>query len=177
MEFINRSIYASLKASLKEKYITVLLGPRQTGKSTLLKRLMADLKDENTAASDILSLNFDDPTLRAKIVKRPQSFFEDLEANFGEPLDKLSAKKYLFLDEAQKAPQIFDLIKIIYDQCGEKVKAVITGSSSLNLLKKSAETLAGRLRLYHLSSLSWGEIAANPHGSASGPLPLRPSFL
>lgn len=157
-KFINRSIYPLLKNSLKEKYISVILGPRQVGKTTLIKKLINDCKKQGIAEKNVLLLNFDDPELRMEISQKPKAFLQKIEFAFGEPISEFSSKKYLFLDEAQKKPEIFDLLKMLYDEHQEKIKIIITGSSSLNLLKKSAETLAGRVRFYNLSSLSWREI-------------------
>ena len=157
-KFINRSIYPLLKNSLKEKYISVILGPRQVGKTTIIKKLIDDFKNQGIAEKDVLLLNFDDPEIRTEISKKPKAFLQKIEFAFGEPISELSSKKYLFLDEAQKKPEIFDLLKMLYDEYQEKIKIIITGSSSLNLFKKSSETLAGRVRLYNLSSLSWREI-------------------
>lgn len=157
-KFIERTTYLPLAESLKEKYISVILGPRQTGKTTLVKKLINDLKLGGVLKKDILFLNFDDPELRADLTKNPKNFLQKTEQFFGESLSELTGKKYIFLDEVQKLPQIFDILKILYDSHQAKIKIVITGSSSLTLFKKSAETLAGRVRFYHLSPLSWREI-------------------
>ena len=157
-KIIERTVYSLLANSLKEKYVSVILGPRQTGKTTLVKKIIDDLKSQGVLKKDILFLNFDDPELRTELAKSPKKFLQKAEQFFGEPLSELSAKKYIFLDEVQKLPQIFDILKILYDDHQTKIKITITGSSSLTLFKKSAETLAGRIRFYHLSPLSWQEI-------------------
>lgn len=157
-KFIERAVYPLLAESLKEKYISVILGPRQTGKTTLVKKLIGDLKIGGVQKKDILFLNFDDPELRAELTRKPKNFLRKAEQFFGEPLSELTGKKYIFLDEVQKLPQIFDILKILYDDRQTKIKIVITGSSSLTLFKKSAETLTGRIRFYRLSPLSWCEI-------------------
>lgn len=157
-KIIERTVYSLLANSFKEKYVSVILGPRQTGKTTLVKKIIDDLKSQGVSKKNILFLNFDDPELRTELAKNPKKFLQKAEQFFGEPLSELSAKKYIFLDEVQKLPQIFDILKILYDDHQTKIKITITGSSSLTLFKKSAETLAGRIRFYHLSALSWQEI-------------------
>jgi uncharacterized protein len=77
-----------------------------------------------------------------------------VEETLGFTLDRLEEKFYFFIDEAQKLPMIFESIKILYDRYSPRLKLIISGSSSLELLDKSAETLAGRvqiLRVYHFS--------------------------
>ncbi|MCK5460012.1 ATP-binding protein [Candidatus Parcubacteria bacterium] len=159
-KIIKRITYSLLLDSLKEKYISVLIGPRQTGKTTLVKKLIDNLKSQGVVKKDILFLNFDDPELRTELAKSPKKFLQKAEQFFGEPISELSSKKYIFLDEVQKLPQIFDILKILYDDHQTKIKIIITGSSSLTLFKKSAETLAGRIRFYYLSALSWREIVS-----------------
>lgn len=156
--YINRSLYPLLEKSLTEKYISILLGPRQTGKTTLLKNLVENMKTQGVTEKDILFLNFDNPNFRTKILGQPDAFFQELEQNFGEKLSGLSSKKYLFLDEAQKLPEIFDLLKILFDTYPEKIKIFVSGSSSLHLIKRTSETLVGRARLYYLAPFSWQEI-------------------
>lgn len=157
-KFINRSIFPLLEESLTEKYVSILLGPRQTGKTTLLKKLSENLQNKGILQKDILFLNFDNPNLRTKIRNQSNIFFQELEQGFGESLPHLSSKKYLFLDEAQKLPEIFDLLKILYDDYLEKIKIFVSGSSSMNLLKRTSETLVGRARLFYLAPFSWQEI-------------------
>ncbi len=158
---LNRTIYPLLKENLLKKHITVILGARQIGKTTLIKKIINDLIQEGTAEKNIFSITFDNPELRAKIIKNPNNLLREMEFSFGETLTNLSSKKYLFIDEAQKVPEAFDILKIIFDDYGEKIKIVLTGSSSLNLMKKSSETLAGRVSLFRLHSLSWREIISN----------------
>jgi uncharacterized protein len=124
----------------------------------LLKKLVADIRSGGIEEKDILMMNFDDPSLRAKILSQPSAFFQQLEQTFGQKLENITSKKYLFLDEAQKLPEIFDLLKIIHDNHPKKIKIFLSGSSSLNILKRTSETLVGRARLYYLSSFSWKEI-------------------
>ena len=157
-KFIKRTVYPLLMKGIKEKYISVVLGPRQTGKTTLVKKLINDLKSGGVPEKNILFLNFDDPELRTELARKPKNLLRKAEQFFGEPIGELTGKKYIFLDEIQKLPQIFDILKILYDDYQTKIKIVITGSSSLTLFKQSAEILVGRIRFYHLSPLSWREI-------------------
>ena len=65
----------------------------------------------------------------------------------GFKLDQLRERFYLFVDEAQKLPLIFEIVKMLNDRYSRDLKIILTGSSSLELLDKTAETLAGRIRV------------------------------
>ena len=72
-------------------------------------------------------------------------------------MDSLKERFYLFIDEAQKLPSIFESIKILYDMHSRYLKIVISGSSSLELLDKTAETLAGRVQILRIYPFSMSE--------------------
>jgi predicted AAA+ superfamily ATPase len=72
-------------------------------------------------------------------------------------MDSLKERFYLFIDEAQKLPSIFESIKILYDKYQRHLKIIISGSSSLELLDKTAETLAGRVQILRIYPFSMSE--------------------
>ncbi|MBI4993145.1 MAG: AAA family ATPase, partial [Candidatus Magasanikbacteria bacterium] len=161
MHFIKRSVFPALQASLSEQFISVIIGPRQVGKSTLMNQLIDVLKTDEYSDNDFAQFNFDLPELRAKIFSQPESFLQIVEQNFGQTLASITNRKFIFIDEAQKSPAIFDVLKIIHDQHKQNIKIIISCSSSLNLYQHSAETLAGRVRFFRVSSLSWRELIAH----------------
>ncbi|MBI5619881.1 ATP-binding protein [Candidatus Gottesmanbacteria bacterium] len=161
MPLIKRGVFPALQTSLSEQYISVIIGPRQAGKSTLMNQLINILKTDGYGDNDIAQFNFDLPELRARVSSRPESFLQIVEQNFGQALSSITDRKFIFIDEAQKLPAIFDILKIIHDQHKQYLKIIISGSSSLNLYQHSAETLAGRARFFHVSSLSWRELVAH----------------
>lgn len=160
MIYIEREILSALKKSMNEHfYISALIGPRQTGKTTLLNKLKDFLeKEKGISATRIFYFNLDNVDLRSKIKIDFKYIQKDIEANLGSALDSLQTPIYIFIDEAQKSPEIFDLMKIIFDDYQDKVKIFLSGSSSFNIQKHSAETLAGRIRFFYLYPFSLREL-------------------
>lgn len=74
----------------------------------------------------------------------------------GRLIEETNEKIFIFIDEGQKVPDIFDLVKIFYEQ-KYHVKIFISGSSSINIKNRSAETLAGRVNYFYLSPLVFSE--------------------
>ncbi|TVR87842.1 MAG: ATP-binding protein [Spirochaetaceae bacterium] len=124
----------------------ILLGARQTGKTSLLNMLFPPSRD------DILYMSGDDADVR--------KLFENLSA---ERLKMyLGKKRLLVLDEAQRITDIGLRLKLITDQLPE-VQLIATGSSSFDLANKVNEPLTGRKREYHLYPVSFGEMVHH-HG-------------
>jgi len=116
--------------------ILLLLGPRQSGKTTLLKRLFPN-------AAYLLVDN--EPTRKA---------LESYDLNTYKQL--FSANKQLIIDEIHLLSNPGRAAKIIYDQM-PNLNLIITGSSSLNIKNKTAESLAGRFVEYQLMPLTFSE--------------------
>jgi uncharacterized protein len=129
-----------LNKSEKNLFIT---GPRQAGKTTLLKELLPTKLDQK-----LYYLNFDDPDVRM-----------DLRQNPVEKLSQLPGQGIIF-DEVQKFPFIFDVIKILIDSQKEK-SFFLTGSSQVLLLKNIQESLAGRVGMWTLFPFSFSELISD----------------
>ncbi len=149
-KIIERNIYQNLKNHLKEKEITVLIGPRQTGKTTLILELYKELKTKSP--DKVFYFNLD----RLKDL----SFFssqEEVIKFISSRIQKGKKNKiYLFVDEAQRIENAGRFFKGIYD-VGLPVKLVLTGSSSLDIKNKMQESLAGRKKVFRLFTLSFKE--------------------
>ncbi|MEI6576940.1 MAG: ATP-binding protein [Bacteroidota bacterium] len=134
-----RQIEPLLKKYLQTFSIVAITGPRQSGKSTLLRELYS---------SSYRYVTFDDYRLL-------EFFHEDPEAFIKQYDDKV------IFDEAQKAPEIFDYLKIAVDNDRQrKGKYIITGSNQLNLNAKISESLAGRIGLLALMPFQYSEMPA-----------------
>jgi len=143
---IIRAIEKNIQKEIKSgKKAVILLGARQTGKTTLLRSVFA--KNDS-----VLWLNGD--TLSARELLTTQSV-EQLRVIIGE-------HNILVIDEAQRVPDIGIVLKIIIDNIPQ-IKVVATGSSSLELLTKTSEPLTGRKRQFTLFPLSFAEMARH-HG-------------
>lgn len=127
--------------------MVVLTGARQTGKTTLARTTYGDR---------LRYLNFDDLSLRTDV--------EEIRT-----AEWAKAIGPAILDEAQKAPSVFEKVKYAYDE-GSLDFSVLLGSSRILLLDQVRESLAGRAFLYDLWPLMLSEIAAEPGASLQRPL-------
>jgi uncharacterized protein len=135
--------YAQAKAvkALKEGYITVIYGARQTGKTTLALELA------KTSRKSIY-LNCDSAEDRSKI----------MTTSIGALRLVIGESDFIILDEAQRVEDIGLVAKIIHDTFPEK-KLVLTGSSSLELANKIKEPLTGRAKEIILYPLALSEVS------------------
>ncbi|HEU5281087.1 MAG TPA: ATP-binding protein [Gammaproteobacteria bacterium] len=132
-----RHITESLKTALADTPAVFLNGARQTGKSTLVKSLF-----EPTNAH---YLTFDNPNVLAAAKHDPLHFIQ-------------GQRGAVILDEVQKAPEIFPIIKMAIDQTRTPGRFLLTGSTNILLLPRISESLAGRMEILNLYPLSQGEI-------------------
>jgi hypothetical protein len=139
MEYLPRILEPTLKKSLKNNPATALLGPRQCGKSTLVKHILA-------AKPNSLYLDLERPSDLQKL--------ENAEWFLGSQKDKL-----VCLDEIQRKPELFPLLRSLIDEAGDTGMYLLLGSASRELLQQSSESLAGRISFKHLSPFLWEEIS------------------
>jgi len=155
---IKRQLEPLLKKSLEEKEVLALVGARQVGKTTLFRRLEKYLQEEKGVDEKfIFWFSFDDLSLRNNLKKDFYYLQNFIETRLALSLDDLQKRIFVFLDEAQHAPEVFDFVKVAYDRYGEKTKFLISGSASLDIRAKSAESLAGRISYFNLLPLSLDE--------------------
>ncbi len=143
--------------SFERSIISALLGPRRVGKTTLLEYYI-HLHPEKLW----VRLNMDILTQRNRVAQ------EELELMIEQAaLQKIGGSKkiWVFIDEAQKCPELFDQVKIIYDTHKGKnhIKFLLTGSAHLNLHKLTAESLAGRVELLNLREFNLKEMTLLEH--------------
>ena len=135
---IERTIAKVIKSSKKS---ILLLGPRQVGKSTLIKALNPDLKINLSLQSEFIEFA-SDPDRIIKI---------------------LSTNKYktVFIDEIQRLPSLLNTIQYILDENEKPPKFYLTGSSARKLRKGKANLLPGRIHSYYLSPITVKELNYN----------------
>lgn len=133
--YLARHIERSLLEAVRQFPAVALSGPRQTGKSTLLKHLFAEQFDYVT---------LDDMALRNQARKDPQTFLR----NYPDPV---------IIDEVQYAPELFPEIKRRADGSGMPGQFVLSGSQQFHLMHNVQESLAGRVLLMNLLPMTQQE--------------------
>ena len=136
MSYIRRSLEKIVLQVTKEYPVLLLSGPRQVGKTTMLKKLM-----EGTARNYV---SLDDLQERELARTDPELFLQ-------------LHKPPILIDEVQYAPELFPYIKLIADKEQKKGDFWLTGSEVFSLMRGVQESLAGRVALLSLSSLSQTE--------------------
>jgi len=142
---ISRILAMRLREKLFKQKAIILLGPRQVGKTTLLKNLAFD-------PSDILWMNADELDI--------QQLFSDVSSTSIKML--LGKKKILVIDEAQRIENIGLKLKLITDNLTD-IQVIAAGSSSFDLANRINEPLTGRKWEYNLFPLSFQELVQH-HG-------------
>lgn len=156
-EIIERDLHPGAVRYLKAKEVLVLLGLRQTGKSTLAFQLIDHLLRTGISPDHIFYFSFDDLSLRHELSASYSSFMRIVEHYLGAEVEALRVPVYLFIDEVQKLPGFVEYVKSIFD-LRLPVKWVLTGSASLELKTQVKESLAGRSLSIAVSPFSEREI-------------------
>jgi predicted AAA+ superfamily ATPase len=160
--YITREIEANCINRLKANLVTAIVGARQVGKTTLIMRLREVVSASGLIPQErIFYYSFDDPLLRAEVSSDIKFIEKETERALGEPISGLKAPILLIIDEAQKLHKIFDWVKIVYDNYCDKIKIILSGSSTLCIKKKSAESLAGRITFLKLYPFTIRELIQN----------------
>jgi len=144
-----REIMRPLTKWVDRKEIFAVKGPRQAGKTTVLRMLSNKLIEKGVDEKHIFFYNFED---RAII----EAFVEDSKKFVSEKM-RDNERYYFFMDEYQYVPDGGQKLKLLYDLYGRKVKFVISGSSSLELADKLGKYLVGRVFFFELLPFSFYE--------------------
>ena len=137
---ITRSITPLIEKYSKEFPVIVILGPRQVGKTTLVKIIAKSLKKK--------------------------THYLDLEKNSDFSMLNRDAEEYLstytnecvLIDEVQRMPTLFPLLRALVDENRKPSRFIITGSASPELLKGASESLAGRVYYFYLNPIGLHEL-------------------
>ena len=134
-KFINRQITATLKSVAKQFPVIFLTGPRQSGKTTLLKKIFSKYNYQS----------LEDPDSRLWALTEPRDF-----------LDHNAVP--LIIDEAQYAPVLFSYIQLIVDEKQKPGMFILSGSQNFLMMSKITQSLAGRVAVISLLPLSDKEL-------------------
>ena len=142
--FMDREIHASMLHRLEEGgKILLLFGARRVGKTTLARRLIGELPLKT------LELTGDDAITSGLLASRDAMRMDEL----------VSGYELLFLDEAQRVPDVGLALKLLHDRHPE-LRLLVTGSSALDLASRTREALTGRTWSFHLHAFSYRECLA-----------------
>lgn len=141
---VERILERIVKELLFQGKIIIVLGPRRSGKTTLMQMIAAD------AAEKPLWLNADEPDIRQMLAGATST---NLKALIGD-------RKLVIIDEAQRVAEIGLTLKLIADNL-QGVQVLATGSSALGLADSVREPLTGRKAEFTLFPLSYMEMAAH----------------
>ncbi len=135
---IDRAELPELRRLLRENRAVAILGARQTGKTTLARQVAERHRGKVT------TFDLEKPTDLARLA---DPFLA---------LEKLTG--LIILDEIQRIPEIFPILRVLIDRPQGRARFLILGSASPELLRQSSETLAGRLAFVHLTGFDFREI-------------------
>ncbi|MBW2738893.1 MAG: AAA family ATPase [Deltaproteobacteria bacterium] len=136
---IKRALEKKLKKAATQYPVVILTGPRQSGKTTLVRAVFKNY--------DYVSL--EDPEFRSFALEDPRGFLQQFRKN-------------VILDEVQRTPELFSYIQTIVDEENRTGQFILTGSQNFLLLESITQTLAGRCAIFHLLPLSRDELAGIP---------------
>lgn len=143
---IRRKIETLIKEQLERKEITVVTGARQVGKTTIIKKIIEELRGKGEKLI-FLNLDFESD---ARFFQSQQLLLKKIKLEFGDD------PGYIFVDEIQRKEDAGRFLKGIYD-LDLPYKFVVTGSGSLQLKEKISESLAGRKRLIQMHPVTFEE--------------------
>src|SRR5580693_5886341 len=126
-----RAVEPAIHVALADTPVVALLGPRQAGKSTLVRALAPD--------RPYITLDIDSTLETAR--SDPAGFVDSLP-------------DHVTLDEVQRAPELLRAIKVSVDRDRRPGRFLLTGSANLQLLPRIGDSLAGRLEIIHLYPLT-----------------------
>ncbi|MBI4044042.1 MAG: ATP-binding protein [Candidatus Diapherotrites archaeon] len=159
-----RKDYYKLTQELGEPRINAIIGPRQVGKTTLMHQLIQFLiENRKTPPNHMAYIQLDtvlnQPNLKDTTIDEILNAYSKNIAK--KPLNELKETTYFFLDEVQKVKDWPNQLKILFDR-KLKIKFTVSGSSSNNILKGSAEALTGRLSINILMPLKFIDFYCYP---------------
>ena len=127
---------------LRNFEVVAILGPRQVGKTTLAKQV-AERYNRQSHHFDL-----EDPAVLSRFGGDPKLALQNL-------------KGLVIIDEIQRQPDLFPLLRVLSDRRPRPARFLVLGSASPNLLRQSSESLAGRIIYYELGGLGLDEVGNN----------------
>ena len=133
-----------IKESFRLFKVVGLLGPRQVGKTTIAREFCSDIKDFSWRTH---YFDLEDPTALRRL-EDPKLALAELEG-------------LVVIDEVQRKPELFSVLRYLLDRPENKLKLLVLGSASKHLIKQSSESLAGRISYLEVTPFSLQELSEN----------------
>ncbi|ODS33562.1 MAG: hypothetical protein SCARUB_01296 [Candidatus Scalindua rubra] len=140
MKLYKRTLSSTIKKALKTFPAVLVTGPRQAGKTTLLKM---------NYAKTHRYISFENPDVRDRVLDDPKGFME-----FNKPP--------IILDEIQYVPEILNYVKTMIDENRTPGQWLLSGSQNFSLMQNISQSLAGRVAVLQLLPFSISEAQGNP---------------
>lgn len=132
---IYREIQKSIKDYLGKYPVIAVTGPRQSGKTTMLKTMLTDYR----------YVSLENPDIRSFAENDPNGFLRIYD-------------KYVIFDEVQRVPSLFSYIQTIVDESKIMGQYILSGSQNFNLMQSISQSLAGRVALFKLFPFDFNEL-------------------
>lgn len=145
----NRKIVEDAKKWILKDQILILNGPRQVGKTSVLKLLKEEIIKAGVKENSVIFISLEEIQTLNLLNQNPENILDLIE-------DK-SKKTYFLIDEIQYLDNPSNFLKHIYDKYKEKIKFIVTGSSSLDLKAKLQDSLVGRKITFFVNPLDFEE--------------------
>ncbi len=169
-----RELFAEIMKSIEDKKITSIIGPRQAGKTTIVYEVISHLLKIGTEPERIAYAQFDTAGMIAK--GAVTEIISSRSASLNEPPAEFKKRVYIFIDEAHKLETWAEEVKQWHDM-KLNIKFIVTGSSSLRILKGSGESLAGRIRHFTMLPMNFREFISGKYGISVEKANISISFL
>jgi hypothetical protein len=140
MDYLVRDLSDNIIKKLQSNKVVIIFGARRVGKTVLVKEILNQVKEP------VLTLNGEDIYVHDKLAIRSVENYKQI----------LGSYKFLYIDEAQKIPEIGLKLKLMIDEI-DGLKIIISGSSSFDIHKDAGEPLTGRKYSFNLFALSESE--------------------
>lgn len=135
MSMISRGLEQELLQSAREMPVLTLTGPRQSGKTTLVRACFPDCE----------YVTLENPDVRREFMDDPRYFLQRYS-------------NHIIFDEAQRTPELFSYLQEAVDRTNEPGQFVLTGSQNFLLMNTISQTLAGRVAVRYLLPLAYSEL-------------------
>ena len=144
---IRRKKHTIISNHISKREFTILIGARQIGKSTLLKQLFEELKQNGEA---VFFLNLDRKDILEELNQNPENLLKIC------PLQS-DKKIIVFIDEIQYLDDATNFLKLLFDEYSTQLKIVATGSSAFYIDRQFNDSLVGRKKIFQMGTLDFEE--------------------